>query len=129
MTSTNLLLDDYYELLALHRALLEAKFCDEPNDFDVSASPIIARIYKKLIPVLIEAESKKKGEGARQSWDRWLRLDPSRREWGVALKRAKSERKWASWSPREKRSYVADLLTPFVLEEEIAEKFVLQVEE
>lgn len=92
MTSNSLVLDDYYELLALHRALLEAKFCDEPNDLDVSGSPIIARLYQKLIPVLIQAEVEKKGDTARQSWSHWLRLDATRREWGVALKRARVEK-------------------------------------
>ena len=60
MTSKIFNVSGYYELLALHRALLESQLCGEPNDMDVSASPIIARSHKQLLATLVDLEIERK---------------------------------------------------------------------
>ncbi len=127
MISNDFIVSDYYELLALHRALLEAKFCDEPNDFDVSASPIIASLHKKLLQSLIKLEVEQKGSSAQDSWNNWLAIDPERREWNVGLQRARDERLWCEWSKEDKKKYILDLLSPFHVDNELAEIFLNQV--
>ncbi|MDA4848904.1 hypothetical protein [Hoeflea poritis] len=124
MTSKSFTVSDYHELLALHRALLEAKFCDEPNDLDISASPIISEMHKKLVKLLQEIEAGKNKDQVNHAWDEWLSIDQSRREWQVALTRARSERSWADWNEAQKKKYVYDLLSPFILDEEAAKKFI-----
>lgn len=127
MTSNTFIINDYYELLALHRALLEAKFCDKPNDHDVSASPIVAELHKRLIRSLIDVEMDKKGESAKSEWNDWLKIDATRREWKVGLQRARSELLWEKWNAEEKKKYVYDLLSPFKLNEKLIESFIAQV--
>jgi hypothetical protein len=37
--------DDLGELLALQRVFREAKFCLEPDDVEISDSPVVARLF------------------------------------------------------------------------------------
>lgn len=124
MTSKKFCVDDYYELIALHRALLESQFCDEANDMDVSASPIVAKLHKQLLEILVEVEVEKKGPKVKMAWDDWLKIDVDRREWKIALARAKEERLWSEWGHDERKKYAHDLLSPFELSDDLAEKFI-----
>jgi hypothetical protein len=126
MTSNKFIVSDYYELLALHRALLESQFCDEPNDMDVSASPIIAKLHKQLLNSLIEADVERKGDEAKAAWDEWLKIDTERREWIVAIKRAKNESHWTEWDDYAKRTYVHNLLSPFDFDDKLVDLFINQ---
>lgn len=127
MTSKIFNVSDYYELLTLHRALLESQFCDEPNDMDVSASPIVAKLHKQLLETLIEVEVDRKGVEAKTAWAEWLEIDAERREWKVALKRVKNERLWTEWDYDAKKAYVYDLLSPFEVDDNLVDKFIAQV--
>ena len=127
MTSKIFNVSDYYELLALHRALLESQFCGEPNDMDISASPIIAKLHKQLLETLVNVEIERKGIAAKTIWDEWLNISAERREWKVALKRAKDERLWNEWDYDAKRTYVYDLLSPFKIDDNLADMFITQV--
>ena len=127
MTFSEFIVKDYYELLALHRALLESKFCDEPNDLDVSSSPIVAKLHKQLLSILVESDVDRKGDEAKEEWNEWLQLGTDRREWKVAIKRAKNEELWENWGPREKKTYVSDLLSPFVIDDKLIDEFIESV--
>ena len=129
MISSDFIVNDYYELLTLHRVFIEAKFCDGPNDLDVSASPMVATLHKKLLFNLIAMDVEKKGESARSDWNEWLDIDPSRREWAVAIERAENERLWDDWSVTDRKTYILDLLSPFNVTEELVEVFVNQVKQ
>jgi hypothetical protein len=120
MRSKHFSVSDYYELLALHRALLEAQFCDEPNDLDVSASPIITKLHRNLLETLMNVE----GSPQAEEWKDWLKIDPDRREWQVALKRAKNERQWQNWSYEKKKEYAFHLLSPFELDDTLLDDFI-----
>lgn len=129
MTSSKFIIGEYYELLALHRALLEAKFCEEPNDLDVSASPIVAMLHKKLLRSLISIEIERKGKTAQDNWDDWLEIGPKRREWKVGLQRARNERLWREWGYKDKQKYIFDLLSPFKVDDNLVGRFISQVEQ
>lgn len=45
-------IDDKFELMALHRCLLEAKFNPHPKDRDIAGSPIVAKLVNDLIEEL-----------------------------------------------------------------------------
>lgn len=68
----SLIINDYYELLALHKALIEAKFSIDPNNRDISGSPIIAKLFNRVIEELIVAEEEKFKKNTRFKWERWL---------------------------------------------------------
>lgn len=127
MTSSSFIVQDYYELLALHKALMEAQFCDDPNNFDISASPVIALLHKRLLESLVHADSARNGEAANNKWENWLSLSSDRREWNVALSRAQNERRWFQWTKEERLEYVKCLLAPFCTSDKLLEEFINQV--
>ncbi len=113
MSADTLLISKNNELLALHRALLEARFCDVPNDPDVSASPILASIHARVIETLIQTASPEKAT----SWKHWLAISQSRREWRVAVQRAADHSRWGRFTLAEKLEMARTLLTPFDIAE------------
>ena len=46
---------DYYGLLNLHKALLEAKFHTMPDNKMISGSPLIANIYIQIRDLLLDS--------------------------------------------------------------------------
>jgi hypothetical protein len=44
MAFETLFFDEYHELVAMQRVFREAKFCLEPDDEDISGSPIVAKL-------------------------------------------------------------------------------------
>lgn len=64
-------IDDYYDLLNLHKALLEAKFHENPDNEYVAGSPIIARLYNNIMDLLAEHEREQKGQ---EAWSKWRKL-------------------------------------------------------
>jgi hypothetical protein len=119
--------DDLSELLALQRVFREAKFCTEPDDVEVSDSPVVAKLFERLVATLIAQEVERNGEGARQRWAHWLAIDESRDEWDAAIRRARSDARWAAFPIDQRNEYVRLLLSPFSVSPEIIERFVLAV--
>lgn len=67
-----LVFDDYYELLALHKALIEAKFNIDPQNELIAGSPIIARICNRVLDELIKMEEDKRLDG--KKWSEWRKI-------------------------------------------------------
>lgn len=119
--------DDLGELLALQRVFREAKFCTEPDDVEVSDSPVVAKLFERLIEALVAREVERYGEAARQRWAHWLAIDESRDEWHAAIRRVKTDVRWAKFSMAERIEYVRLLLSPFTLAPRVVDKFVSAV--
>lgn len=62
IVDNNMILGDYYELLNLNKALLEAKFNEFPNNEYITGSPIIAQICNEVVQLLSE-------KGEKESWN------------------------------------------------------------
>lgn len=104
------------ELLALHRALLEAKFHGDPNDRDVAASPLVAKLASEVVAALRNEDP--------EGWATWLRVGPERREWHCAIAAA---RRWSPWSGLDRETKLAwarTLLAPFEVDPHRVERFV-----
>ena len=71
MNEIGFFLNDYYDMLNLHKALLEAKFHQEPDNVYISGSPIIANIYNELLNKLTKSEYEIKGK---ESWTEWRKI-------------------------------------------------------
>lgn len=125
MTSNSFTIEGRYELLALHRALMEARYCDIANDLDVSVSPILARMHRDVVAAIIKAESDEGLEVA--AWFKWLEMRVERREWAVSLGRARDSSRWGKLHGDERREFVRDLLSPFLLTPELVDLFIQEV--
>ena len=73
---------DYYGLLNLHKALLEAKFHTMPDNELVAGSPFVADLYIQVRDLLIKSD-----KGSR--WKDWFQLNnrPDRKEQAIILMR------------------------------------------
>ncbi|SMC20875.1 hypothetical protein SAMN02745857_01064 [Andreprevotia lacus DSM 23236] len=127
MSSNSFLVNDYHELIALQRVFREAKFCFEASDPEISASPIVARLFDRLLDTLIEVDVTRKGDIARKRWADWLSMHPAREEWQVSVRRAAEEHDWDHWSEDERISYARTLLSPFILAQDLIELFIEEV--
>lgn len=126
MTTSAVVISSKYDLLSLHRGLMEARFCDQANDPDVSGSPILAKIHRDIISAIIEADL---SDGlSPERWKAWLKITEDRREWSVALKRASVSSLWRGFSYSDKATLTLDLLAPFDVDPEAVEFFIDAVE-
>lgn len=125
----NFIIKDYYELLALHRALMEAKFTECPNDPVIAGSPLVADIMSQVVTVLKQKEIERGHLDKVESWDKFLEIDSTRREWRVAVVRAQESDRWLDWSLEEKRAFSRVLLSPFVVDDTMLKLFMQEVEQ
>lgn len=96
-------IDDYFELLALHRALLEAKFSPDPWDSHMHGNHHLANMANRVIETMMamETEDKKLGLGGVMDWPKWRRVDNVKRPrvWEVCLQIIKKhEKHWSQLS-------------------------------
>ena len=112
---------DYYGLLNLHKALLEAKFHTKPENELVSGSPFIADIYIQVRDLLIESD---KGN----QWKDWfqLRNRPDRKKQAVIL--MKNCNRWSNAAPGEKREIAGNYLAPFIFSDEELESVISEMD-
>jgi hypothetical protein len=118
------------ELLALLRAIVEAKFHKDPDDLDVPGSAILARVAVRIRDEIVAEEVRREGRVAEARWREWVNLGSERREWegakgyaAVAWRDA-----WANWSTDDRRAAARYLLSPFDPGEEGLLKFLAEVE-
>lgn len=105
---------DYYELLALHRCVLEAKFHSDPEDGDIADSPLVAGLANRILEALEQAESQRGKPGEVKNWERWRKIDRRTYFWKTAVSFAVAYPRWSELGAHEKRELVATLLAPFV---------------
>lgn len=113
---------DYFGLLNLHKALLEAKFHTTPDNECVAGSPLIANIYIQVRDLLIESE-----QGSQ--WKDWfqLRNRPDRKHQAVTLIRKCNEH-WNKASADEKSEIAAYYLAPFLFDDEELKDVIMEVD-
>lgn len=102
---------DYYEVLNLHKALLEAKFNINPDNEMVSGSPFIAEIYIQVRELLIRYDKS-------EQWKEWFQLKnhPDYKE--RAVMRIKKNKRWERLSSDEKKKNARNYLAPFIYDEQ-----------
>jgi hypothetical protein len=109
------IVDDPYELLALHRALLEAKFAREPEDRDIAGSLLVAALANRVVTELARSEP---------GWAEWRRAEKHPARVDVVKRRIREASMWASWSRQERATYVNTLLSPLEASEALLDELV-----
>jgi len=122
MTTKAITLSDIDDLLALHKGLMESRYCTTPYDSYVSGSPRLADIHRNVVAAIRSANLP--AGLSPDSWDKWLAIDEDRREWRVALDRAANSSRWQKLDYSEKCEVATNLLSPFTVDEEVLGKFV-----
>ena len=113
---------DYYEVLNLHKALLEAKFNMYPDNELVSGSPLVADVYIQVRELLIQSDEA-------ESWGEWfqLRNRPDFKE--RAFMRMKKNKRWTGASLDEKKEIAKSYLAPFIYDEAELNEVVTEMDE
>lgn len=120
MSVFNLTLD-YYELLNLHKTLLEAKFHTNPENELVAGSPLVAKVYIQVRDLLIESE---KGS----QWKNWFQLSnrPERKKQAVLMMR--KDKRWRRATIDEKSRIASNYLAPFIFDDETLKNIIAEVD-
>ncbi len=112
-------IDNYDELMALHRALMEAKFSESPNDLAIQGSSLLSKIANNVVESLTAMDMEKEGESSIAKWQKWREIIPERREYKIVQAKLKSESSWIEWNRSKQIEYVQSLFSPFQASEEI----------
>jgi len=107
-------ISDYSELLALHKTIMEAKFNDSPNNFDIIPSTIVANIANRTIEALIKTKAPGKISNSKEKWDKWRKITKDRHEWYCILKDITRRREWRKWSIQDKEAYLKIAFSPLI---------------
>jgi hypothetical protein len=121
--STGVSVDDLAGLIALDKALREAKFNPAPVDEAVAASPIVADLSRR-----VRAAINVRTFGTPDPFDREDMIQPGRREWTVSVRAARRLRTWSTWTLEQKGEVAKDLLSPFGVSDENLVLFVNEVD-
>ena len=109
----NIEIDSYWELLALHKALMAVKFDTNSCLREAQGSPYTASLATKVFAQLLAASSEEQAK----DWLNWQIADESRMETQLLLKHIKNSDLWADSDLCQKENYVRDFMAPFVLNE------------
>lgn len=110
---------DYYGVLNLHKALLEAKFNINPDNEMVSGSPLIAEIYIQVREWLIQYDES-------GQWKEWFQLKnrPDYKE--RAVMRIGKNKQWKRASLDEKKKIAKNYLAPFIYDEQELDELITE---
>jgi hypothetical protein len=109
-----LVIEDYFELLALNKALFEARFREKPICAEVQGSPFLADIHNRLIETLIATEREQGKQLEWSEWRRWRNRVIEKQQVEQIIKHAH----WQQFSAHQKLAFVQVLIAPFIVDEE-----------
>ena len=132
MSDVKFEIKDYYDLLNLHKALLEARFHRNPDNEFVPASPIIARLHNEIVDLLAKHDFEVKGK---EDWTSW-RLIKNRNDYmekaidnAVFYDTCKSDSEFDKLSFDKKSEWAKNFLAPFSVAESDIDMFIREVTE
>ena len=111
----NLEFKEKWELLALHKVFMEAKYHESPDNFDVQGSPIVEDLYERVFQLLLSTCSDKEQE----SWKNWRNLDSHEHRIPNLKSRLKAIHS-SNWPKdlEDKIDYVKSLVSPLIASDE-----------
>lgn len=113
---------DYYGLLNLHKALLEAKFHTNPDNELVSGSPLVADIYAQVRDALMSSDKA-------EQWREWFQLKNRPDYRSRAIIRIKKCVRWSRVPLDEKKKIAGDFLAPFLYTEAELSEIVTEIDQ
>ena len=107
------------ELIALHRALFEAKLGNDPIDTDIPGSPILITLHERIIEALIDGVPPK-----RKHWDEWRVAERHPQRLEIVRDRVCGASHWKSLSAEERRQLVERFLSPLIATDQSVQEIV-----
>ncbi len=104
-------INNYYDLLNLHKALLEAKFHKNPDNENVAGSPIIAKMCNDIVDLLTQYDIERKGKNI---WTDWRKIENQIFYKKRVIEAIMCFEKWNKLSYENKISTIQNYLSPFI---------------
>lgn len=124
-------IDNYFDLLTLHKVFMEIKFSKILVNSDLNFSPSVAKISNQVLDSIV---NKLEIEGNQKEADEW-------RLWRIGfhnhvdkVEHVKNTLRsmldvWMSYSYQEKQAIIKELASPFLLNESDVQKLMDYIEE
>jgi hypothetical protein len=106
---------DENELLALHKALLEAKFNESADDPVIQGSPYVAHMANRVADKLQELNP---------SYTEWRVAENHKRYISVVKSSINQCAIWPDWNINQRTEYVSILLSPLTASSELVDELV-----
>lgn len=112
-------IEDEYELLALHNALMEAKVSEAPSKVEIVSSPYVARLANKVCDELENQYKPSRMDILRKrppeynAWKEW-RSSPDMEKIESHTLRYRPD-DWYYWSKDQKEDFLKILIAPYAL--------------
>lgn len=127
-------LSSYYDLLNLHKALMEAKFHDNPDNEYIAGSPIIARIMNEIVDILEDIDP----HANEDDWKTWRKLENhlsstcefefGKTIWDRILYRVSKDKLWEKYNYEEKIVAIRNYFSPFITTDKEIDEFINAVD-
>lgn len=120
------LISDYYELVALYKAIHAAKFSPKPMAPELVGSPILASVAIRIAETLDQMELDQ-GHPERAVWRR--PMVPDSPLWQLCITDVMFHHEvWQTWSIEGKKRHACVIMSPYTATDEILAHFVSEVE-
>lgn len=114
----NIRIDNYYELLALHKTLMAVKFDEQGCLPEAQGSPLTASLAFKVFDALVGHNVHEGNQAQADEWLSWQTADGSRIETKLLLQHITELDWWCSAGASQREDYVRDFMAPLILTEQ-----------
>ena len=115
----NIEIDNYFELLALHKSLMAVKF--DPTAYlpEAQGSPYTASLAFKVFDLLVSSSNNEGKPEQAKSWLTWQTADIDRPETKLLLQRIAEEEWWSDATEELREKFVIEFMAPLKLDADV----------
>jgi hypothetical protein len=120
----NLDIENYWELLALHKSLMAVKFDPAAYLEEAQGSPFTSSLAFKVFNLLVSSCKSEGKQNEAEKWLSWQQADKNRIETQLLLKRVEESSWWAEADADVREKYVSAFMAPLKLESDLHEQII-----
>lgn len=120
----NIEIENYWELLALHKSLMAVKFDPNPYLPEAQGSPYTASLAFKVFDQLVNASNADGKTEQAKNWLEWQVADSERAETKLLLQSISNEDWWPGANSEERKKFVVEFMAPLKLNPEVQNEII-----
>lgn len=120
----NIEIENYWELLALHKSLMAVKFDPMAYLPEAQGSPFTASLAFKVFDLLVSVSNSEGKAVQAKNWLSWQVADTERAETKLLMKRISEADWWSIASEQEKDKFVTEFMAPLKLTPEVQNEII-----